>query len=175
LCRLPVLPTDYNQGAFLTPKNSRPSTLQNQLLAALPGKEYQRLLPHLEPVPLPLREVLYESGEPIKHVYFPNDELISLLVVIRDGMPREVGWIGSEGMFGVPVVLGMNATPTRALIQMTGSAMRLKARTLTSELKRGRSQANSSAAAHCSTCYNAMLTHSLSRLHSRRPAPVRTR
>jgi CRP-like cAMP-binding protein len=137
LCRLLVLPTDYSQGAILLPKNSRTPAIQNQLLAALPSKEYKRLIPYLESVPLPLMEVLYESGEPIKHVYFPNDGLISLLVVMRDGTPREVGIIGSEGMLGVPVVLGMNTTPTRALVQMSGSAMRITAQALRDELKRG--------------------------------------
>jgi CRP-like cAMP-binding protein len=118
------------------PRNSRPPPIQNQLLAALPGKEYKRLLPHLESVPLPFMEVLYESREPITHVYFPNDGLISLLVVMEDETPREVGLIGNEGMFGVPVVLGMNTTPLRALIQMPGSAMRMQAEVLRDELKR---------------------------------------
>lgn len=121
----------------MTPRNSQPPTLQNQLLAALPSKEYKRLIPHLEFVPLPLMEVLYESGEPLEYVYFPNDGLISLLVIMKDETPREVGLIGREGMFGVPVALGMNATPTRALIQMPGSAMRMKAQALRDELKRG--------------------------------------
>jgi CRP-like cAMP-binding protein len=119
----------------MLPKNSRPQPIQNQLLAALPSKEYKRLLPHLEFVSLPFMEVLYESGEPIKHVHFPNDGLISLLVVMGDGTPREVGLVGNEGMFGIPLVLGMNATPTRALIQMPGSAMRMKAQALRVELK----------------------------------------
>ena len=118
-------------------KNSRPPPIQNQLLAALPGKEYKRLLPHLEYVRLPFMEVLYESGEPIKHVYFPNDGLISLLVVMEDETPREVGLIGNDGMLGVPVALGMNTTPLRALIQMSGSAMRMKSQALRDELKRG--------------------------------------
>ena len=121
----------------MLPKNSRPPPIQNQLLAALPGKEYKRLIPHLEFVSLPFMEVLYESGEPIKHVYFPNDGLISLLVVMGNGTPREVGLIGNEGMFGIPLVLGMNATPTRALIQMPGSAMRMKAQALRDALKLG--------------------------------------
>jgi CRP-like cAMP-binding protein len=82
-------------------------------------------------------EVLYESGEPITHVYFPNDGLISLLVVMADETPREVGLIGNEGMLGIAVALGMKTTQTRALIQMPGSAMRLKAKTLRDELKRG--------------------------------------
>jgi CRP-like cAMP-binding protein len=82
-------------------------------------------------------EVLYESGDAIEYVYFPNDGLISLLVVIADEMPREIGIIGNEGMFGTAVVLGMNTTPIRALIQLPGSAMRMKAKALRDELKHG--------------------------------------
>ena len=119
------------------PKQSRPLPIQNHLLAALPGKEYKRLIPHLETVRLPFMEILYEGGEPIEHVYFPNDGLISLLVVMADGTLREVGLIGNEGMLGTALALGMNTTPTRALIQMPGSAMRMKAKALRDELKRG--------------------------------------
>jgi CRP-like cAMP-binding protein len=119
------------------PENSRPPPARNHLLASLPDRDYKRLLPHLESVPLPLMEVLYESGEPIKYVYFPNAGLISLLVVMEDETPREVGLIGNEGMLGIPVALGMDATPTRALIQMPGSAMRMTARVLRDEVKRG--------------------------------------
>lgn len=118
-------------------RNSRPPPIQNQLLAALPSEDYKRLLPHLESVPLPFMEVIYESGEPITHVYFPNDGLISLLIVMDDGMPREVALIGNEGMLGTAVVLGMQTTPIRALIQMPGSAMRMKAQALRDELKFG--------------------------------------
>jgi CRP-like cAMP-binding protein len=117
--------------------NSRPPSIQNQLLAALPSKDYKRLLPHLESVPLPFLEVLYESGDPIKYVYFPNDGLISVLVVMGNETLREVGLIGSEGMFGIAVALGMKATPTRAIIQIPGSAMRMKAQALRDELKHG--------------------------------------
>jgi CRP-like cAMP-binding protein len=118
-------------------KNSRPPPIQNLLLAALPGKVYRRLLPHLESVALPLMEILYESGEPINDVYFPNEGLVSLLVVMADGAPREVGLIGNEGMLGIAVALGRSTTTTRALIQMPGSAMRMKAQALRDELKRG--------------------------------------
>jgi CRP-like cAMP-binding protein len=119
------------------PNKSRPPPIQNHLLAALPDKEYKRLLPHLKSVRLPFMEVLYESGDAIEHVYFPNEGLISLLVVMADETPREIGLIGKEGMFGTAVVLGMNTTPIRALIQMPGSAMRLKAEALRDELKGG--------------------------------------
>lgn len=117
--------------------NSRPPPIQNHLLAALPGNEYKRLLPHLETVPLPFLEVLHESGNPIEHVYFPNEGLISLLIVMADGTSREIGIIGNEGMLGTAVSQGMNTSPYRALIQMQGSAMRMKAAALRSELKRG--------------------------------------
>ncbi|HEY9402690.1 MAG TPA: Crp/Fnr family transcriptional regulator [Pyrinomonadaceae bacterium] len=116
---------------------SRPPPIHNQLLAALPGKDYKRLLPHLESVPLPFMEVLYECGDAIKHVYFPNDGLISLLVVMKDQTHREIGVVGNEGMLSVAGALGMKTTPHRALVQLPGSAMRLKAVTLRSELKRG--------------------------------------
>jgi CRP-like cAMP-binding protein len=82
-------------------------------------------------------DVLYKGGETIKHVYFPDDGLISLLVVMEDETLREVGLIGNDGMLGVPVVLGMKTTPHRALVQMPGSAVRLKAEALRDELKRG--------------------------------------
>lgn len=118
-------------------KNSRPPPIPNHLLAALPGKEYKRLLPHLESVPLPFMDVLYEGGEAIKHVYFPDGGLISLLVVMGDETTREVGLIGNDGMLGLPLVLGMKTTPNRALIQMPGSAMRLSASALRDELERG--------------------------------------
>ena len=95
-------------------ENSRPPPIRNHLLAALPVKVYRRLLPHLESVSLPLMEILYESGEPINDVYFPNEGLISLLVIMADGSPREVGLIGNEGMLGIAVALGRSTTPIRA-------------------------------------------------------------
>jgi CRP-like cAMP-binding protein len=117
--------------------NQSRTPIRNRLLAALPSEEYGRLFPRLEHVPLPFMEVLYEGGEPIRHVYFPDDGLISLLVVMDDGTVREIGVIGSEGMLGTAVALGMKAATTRALIQLPGSAMRMKAGALREELGRG--------------------------------------
>ena len=119
------------------PNKSRPPPIRNQLLAALPGEEYGRLLPQLESVALPFMEVLYEGGEAIRHVYFPDDGLISLLVVMDDGTVREIGVTGNEGMLGTAVALGMKMTTIRALIRLPGSAMRMKAGALRDELKRG--------------------------------------
>ena len=119
------------------PNKSRPSPIRNQLLAALPGEEYGRLFPHLESVPLPFMGVLDEGRKIIRHVYFPDDGLISLLVVLNDGATREIGVIGNEGMLGAAVALGMRTSRTRALIQLPGSAMRMKAGALRDELGRG--------------------------------------
>jgi CRP-like cAMP-binding protein len=82
-------------------------------------------------------DVLYERGETIRHVYFPDDGLISLLVVIDDETIREIGVIGNEGMLGTAVALGVKTSPIRALIQLPGSATRMKAGALRDELGRG--------------------------------------
>ena len=119
------------------PDKSRPPPIRNRLLAALPSEEYGRLLPHLESVPLPFMGVLYEGGEPIRHVYFPDGGLISLLIVMNDETVREIGVIGDEGMLGTAVALGVKTATTRALVQLPGTAMRMKAGALRDELGRG--------------------------------------
>jgi CRP-like cAMP-binding protein len=81
--------------------------------------------------------VLYEGGETIRHVYFPDDGLISLLIVMGDETVREIGVIGNEGMLGAAVALGMKTATTRALVQLPGTAMRMKAGALRDELGRG--------------------------------------
>jgi CRP-like cAMP-binding protein len=105
----------------------------NRLLAALPGREYQRLLPELEQVTLPFAQVLYEPGEPIRHVYFPNDSIISLLAEVADRSTLEVVIIGNEGVAGISVFMGVNAPRHRAIVQGFGTAMRLRASALRKE------------------------------------------
>jgi len=99
--------------------------IANHLLAALPRKEYQRLLTSLEPVTLTFGEVLYEPGKPIRHVYFPGDSLVSLLTLVEGHMALEIGLVGREGMLGIPVALGINDSPVRALVLGTGTALRM--------------------------------------------------
>src|SRR5688572_30105780 len=100
-------------------------SVPNHLLAALPRKDYQKLLPVLEPVTLAYEEVLYKAHAPIRHVYFPKDCFVSMLTSV-DGGSAEVGLIGSEGMIGLPVALGSAVSPFRALVQGGGTAMRMK-------------------------------------------------
>jgi CRP-like cAMP-binding protein len=99
---------------------------ENHLLTALPVAERERLLPRLERVPLPLGDVIYEAGEPIRYVYFPTSGVVSLLCTLDDGASIEVGTVGMEGVAGVSVFLGADASPNRALVQVAGEAMRIK-------------------------------------------------
>jgi CRP-like cAMP-binding protein len=97
----------------------------NSLLAALPRKDYQRLLAGFEAVTLTAGEVLYDAGKPIRHVYFPSDSLVSLLTLVAGHMALEIGLVGREGMIGIPVALGVNDSPVRAVVQGTGTALRM--------------------------------------------------
>lgn len=99
----------------------------NRVLAAMPREEYQRLLSGLEPISLAFGDVLYEPGDSIRYVYFPSDCLISLLTQVEDHMALEVGLVGSEGMVGIPLALGISTSSVRALVQGTGTAMRMEA------------------------------------------------
>ena len=101
-------------------------SVPNHLLGALPRKDYQKLLPVLEPVNLAFGEILYESHSQIRHVYFPIDCFVSMLTTVDAGRAAEVGLIGSEGMIGVPMALGVAVSPFRAVVQGGGTAMRLK-------------------------------------------------
>ena len=106
----------------------------NNMLAALPRKQYQRLLAGLESVALTFGEVLYEPGDRIRHVYFPHDSLVSLLTLVEGHLALEVGMVGREGMLGVPLSLGTQLSPVRALVQGGGAAMRMKSARFRKEL-----------------------------------------
>ena len=110
------------------------AAIQNSLLAALPRKSYLRLLPGLAPVELVFGEVLYEAGDPIRDVYFPTQSLVSLLTVVEGHLALEVGMVGREGMVGVPLVLGSDVSPVRALVQGAGPALKMNGQRFRSEL-----------------------------------------
>lgn len=100
--------------------------VKNLILAALPHEDYERLLPDLEAVALPLGEILYKSGDVIKHVYFPEDALVSLVTHMKDGASIEVGLIGRDGMVGIPVLLGDDIAFEEAIVQIADGGMRMK-------------------------------------------------
>src|ERR1039457_4521737 len=95
---------------------------QNHLLAALPAADYERLLPHLEQVPLGLGWALYESGSQQGYVYFPMDSIVSLLNVLEDGHSAEIAVVGNEGLVGIALFMGGESTPNRAVVQSAGYA-----------------------------------------------------
>jgi CRP-like cAMP-binding protein len=108
----------------------------NSVLRALSRKEYQHMLALCEQVSLTYGDILSEPGDQIRHVYFPNNGLISLLTQVDGHASVEVGMVGSEGMAGMPLVLGINVSPVRALVQGSGTATRMKAASFRDELKR---------------------------------------
>lgn len=109
----------------------------NQLLAALPPSDLERLLPDLEPVPLPLNEVLSEAYSETQYVYFPIDCIVSLLGITESGGSAEISVVGNEGVVGVSLFMGGETTPNQAVVQAGGSAYRLRGRALKAEFHRG--------------------------------------
>jgi CRP-like cAMP-binding protein len=101
--------------------------IENSLLSALPGEDYRRLFGEFELVTLAAGQVLCEPGDRIRHVYFPNDAHVSLLVVMLDRKALEVGLVGQEGMVGIGLALGAETSSVRVLVQGSGNALRMKA------------------------------------------------
>jgi CRP-like cAMP-binding protein len=99
----------------------------NSILGALPAADYQRLSNLLEPVDLEFGQVLHRQDAKITQVYFPTDCLVSLLALVDAHSALEVGMVGSEGVAGVAAALGADSTPFRAVVQGSGSAMRMSA------------------------------------------------
>jgi len=117
-----------------TPKKNTPR--DNHLLSVLKDYDFDRIAPHLQLVPMPLGEVLYESGGKLDWVYFPTDSIVSLLYVMEDGSSAEIAVVGNEGVVGIALFLGGQTMPNRAVVQSAGQAYRLKGSTLTQEFNR---------------------------------------
>ncbi|HWI13714.1 MAG TPA: Crp/Fnr family transcriptional regulator [Burkholderiales bacterium] len=109
---------------------------QNHLLAALPPEEFERVASHLELVPLPLGEVLYEPGARFQHAHFPTTAIVSLHYVTESGASAEIAGVGREGVVGVSLFMGGDTTPSSAVVQTAGHAYRLDRRVLTHEFNR---------------------------------------
>ena len=109
----------------------------NRLLAMLPGAEYERIIPHLERASFSLGEVVYESGGQMAHVYFPTTAIVSLLYVMENGSSAEMGVAGNDGLVGIALFMGGDSMPNRAVVQSAGEAVRIKAKVMQDEFKRG--------------------------------------
>jgi CRP-like cAMP-binding protein len=109
---------------------------QNQLLAALPADAYAHFSRLLEPVPMPLGEVLHEPGHPIRYAYFPTTAIVSLLNVMQDGAATEVAVVGYEGVVGISLFMGGETSPSRSVVHSAGHGFRMKAQILKDEFAR---------------------------------------
>lgn len=109
---------------------------QNQLLAALPGAEYARILPHLTPVPLPVGRVLHGAGDRERHLYFITSGIVSCFYVLENGSQAGVAVIGSEGAIGIDGFLGGEGAPSQAAVLCSGHAYRLPLDALQAERSR---------------------------------------
>ena len=123
------------QDGFLN-RSAHGANAVNRLLATLQKNEYKRLLPSLKTVNLILGEELYEPGEAIKYIYFPNNSIISLISEVSGTAWLEVGMVGNEGMAGLPVFMGVSSSSTRALVQGSGTAMRMSSAAVRKEANR---------------------------------------
>src|SRR6187549_2551322 len=113
-----------------------PNPKKNLLLDALSAAELKRIRPHLEPVPMLLGEVIYESGRHLSHVYFPTTSIVSLLYVMENGASAEIAVVGNEGVVGISLFMGGESTPSRAVVQSAGEGLRLPAQAIKDEFKR---------------------------------------
>ena len=120
--------TLLNENGMPMPKNithEQQTPEQNYILAALSGAERDRLLKHLDPVSLELGNVIYGPNQHISYAYFPTTSIISLQYIMHTGACAEAAEVGNEGMLGLPILLGGNATPNTAIVQTAGQAYRL--------------------------------------------------
>ncbi len=111
---------------YSIPKNILRPEIRNRLLASLPPKELELLRTRLEPFVLEFESILYEAGKPIEHIYFPCSGIVSLLAKVNGNSTIEVGLIGNEGIAGVSAFLGAPLSPSMAIIQGAGDALRIK-------------------------------------------------
>jgi CRP-like cAMP-binding protein len=119
------------------PPNTPETARRNRLLAALPRRDLDHLLAALDPVALPLHQMLFRADEPFEYVHFPIDGIVSLTGSVENEPMVEVAMIGNEGMVGLSAFLEARATALNALVQMEGNAMRMRVAALKKETKRG--------------------------------------
>src|SRR5712692_7563893 len=113
-----------------------PNPKQNHLLAVLSAADFERLLPDLKLIAMPLGKIIYEPGAELRQVYFPTDCIVSMLYVMEDGSSAEIAVVGNEGLVGIALFMGGETTPSRALVQSAGYAFELKGEVVKREFGR---------------------------------------
>jgi CRP-like cAMP-binding protein len=113
------------------------SAVRNDILRALLNSEYKHLSPRLKHVDLKIGEIIYQADQRIDYVYFPENAVVAMIDTVEEGRTVEVGIIGHEGMVGINIFLGCLVTPDKAVVQISGGALRMKTRDLRKELRFG--------------------------------------
>src|SRR5262249_52977163 len=96
---------------------------------SLPQRDDRALEPHFEPIPLVVRQVIYEVDKPLDYVYFPQTGVLSLLIVMKGGEIVEAATLGNDGMVGIGIVMDAIHEHLRTICQIPGGAVRIKAAT----------------------------------------------
>ena len=113
---------------FLAPEERTDAAnklVKNRILLAIPHNEFWAMRPHLEGVDLDSHKILHEAHETLQYAYFPNDGLLSLVVVFAEGKTVEAGIVGKEGVVGIPAIAGLTRSPLREVVQITGKGWRV--------------------------------------------------
>ena len=110
---------------------------RNHIFEAMPTNEWERLLPFIETIELPLGKVLYEPGTKMSHVIFPSSAIVSLLYALENGSSAEIAVVGNEGVVGISIFMGGESTSSRAVVQSAGVGYKIKSRILLDEFNRG--------------------------------------
>lgn len=110
---------------------------QNRILAALPAQDYERLLPHLELVEMPLGWTLSASGDHVNFLHFPIAGVVSLIYTLEDGSSSETALVGREGLVGISIFMGGESMPTSTEVQSAGHAYRLSRKIMKREFALG--------------------------------------
>lgn len=129
------LPTAFHGGSFMHAFSEVRVAAKNHLLAAM-ARQFGQLLMRCEPCDLTPNQTVYGPGEPMHHVYFPEEGVVSLVAALSDGTTVEVGMVGCEGMLGVPLLLGVTDMPHCAVVQVGGRAWRMRAEVFREEVQR---------------------------------------
>src|SRR6266852_4119712 len=123
-----------NKGLQVVQSGERTNTerkpVSNIILLSIADSDYSSLRPHLEYVGMPSHLVLHEGGGKLEFVYFPNQGLISLVVVMKDGRTAEAGIVGNEGFIGTPAAVGLSMSPLQAVVQISGDGFRVEVEVL---------------------------------------------
>lgn len=114
-----------------------PDPKQNCILAALPAADYERLLPDLQLVEMPLGMTMSESGDHVNFLHFPVTGIVSLIYALEDGSSSEIALVGNEGMVGISIFMGGESMPTSTEVQSAGYAYRLSRKIMKKEFALG--------------------------------------